>query len=187
MTARRVAVVAIAVVITVVAIAYFASRGPARGPLQPTSNVNSFGLPVADGSTMSMVVELRGETATDATLRGVSLVSPDEGLALVDSGILVGGYPGTYISDQFPLGSLTPVAGSEISTDPTDPSKDVFINLGIKPTFGETPLSARGVWLDYDVAGVRYRALLPWLVTLCKAPTTETCTGINAEQFSFPP
>lgn len=177
-------VIAIAVI---AAIAILAGRGPARGPLQPTTNVNSFGLPVADGSTMSLVVELRGEQAVSATLNGISLASADPGLTLADAGILVDGYPGRYVAESFPLGALAPIGGTTISTDPTDPTRDVFINLGIRADFGNSPLRARGVWLDYEVAGVKYRALLPWLLTVCRTPTTDTCAGIPAQDFSFPP
>ena len=80
----------LAVLIVVIALAVMAvvwQAGPAPGPLQPTGNVNSFGWPIDNGSTISLVVELRGEQQVTATLRGVSLADADPGLSLVDAGI----------------------------------------------------------------------------------------------------
>jgi hypothetical protein len=171
----------------IVAVAILVGRGPGGGPLQPSGNVNSFGLPADDGSTVSLVVELRGEHQTTAKLREVSLASPDPGLALVGDGILVNGYPGTYIETAFPLGPLAPLAGATISTDPADHTRDVFLNLGIRVSFASSRLSVRGVWLDYDADGASYRALLPWLLTLCETPVTGTCVGLRPDEFSFPP
>jgi hypothetical protein len=139
-----------------------------------------------DGSTVSFVVEYRGEQNVTATLNSVSLASPDAGLELVGNGILVDGYPGFYISNSFPAGQLMPVAGTTLVTAPDDPSADTFFDLGIRVRLGEQPQSLRGVWLDYTVRSVRYRALLPWLLTICRAPITGTCVGLPADEFSFP-
>lgn len=162
--------------------------GPAigRGPLEPLPIVNSFGVHAVDGSTVSLVVELRGGEAATATLRGVSLADADTGLTLVDSGLLVDGYPGTYLGRSFPLGRLGPINGAVVSISPDDSATDVFLNLGIRTTFGHSPLHARGVWLDYDVGTVSYRAFLPWLLTACDTPESVVCPAQPANEFSFP-
>lgn len=158
------------------------------GPLQPTTTVNSFGIYADPGQTVSLVVELRGEQEATAVLDAVELANADPGLSLAASGVLVDGYPGAYVSLTYPMGELTPVNGYVVVTDPGNPGADVFINLGIATTSDlSAPQSVRGVWLDYTVDVTRYRALLPWLLTVCSKPVVGTCMGQPPDEFSFPP
>jgi hypothetical protein len=175
-----------ALAVTAGVIYVLANRGPTPGPLQPTHNVNSFSLWVANGTTMSFMVDLRGELEVTATLDAVSLANPDPGVQLVDAGIL-DGYPGTFVADTFPLGPLRPIADTTITTAPDDPRGDVFINLGIRVDEGQAPRHIRGVWLDYHIGAAKHRALLPWLLSICPKPVTGTCENLPPEQFSFPP
>ena len=138
---------------------------------------------------MSLVVQFRAKEAVTATLDGVSLADPGPGLDLVGSGILVNGWPGTYVSSRvFPLGPIKPIAGETITTTPGDAAGDVFFNLGIRVALEQSPQSIHGVWLDYHIGSTRYRALLPWLLSICqRPPEIGPCSAEPAEEFSFPP
>ena len=186
-TGRRVLILGAvaAALLALGALAVVILRPPSPGPLQPTELVQSFGTTVEDGSTLSFVVELRGEVPVVATLDSVSLADADAGLTLTDSGIQTSGFTG-YVVKSFPPGDLEPVAGTEVTTRPGDPSGDVFIALGIKTDLSRGRQSAHGVWLDYTAHGVRYRALLPWLLTVCPGPGTEPCPNQAPDSFTFP-
>jgi hypothetical protein len=185
---RRSILAAMAAVLLVGAVALVVGlrpRGPTPGPLQPTDVVDSFGLPADDGSTISLVVEFRGETEAVATLRSVSLADPDAGLTLVGTGILTGPFEG-YVLSSYPPGPLRPVEGTVIATKPGDRSGDIFFVLGIRTDLHEGSQSARGVWLDYTVDGVAHRALLPTLLTVCPKVAGGSCEGQPIESFKVP-
>lgn len=186
---QRIIMAAIVAVLLVGAVAWVVGLRPGGltpGPLQPTDVIDSFGMPAKDGSTISLVVEFRGETEVVATLRSVSLAEPDDGLTLVGSGILTGPFEG-YVLSTFPPGPIQPVAGTVITTKPGDRSGDIFFVLGIKADLRQGPQSARGVWLDYSVESVDYRALLPTLLTVCPEPTSRSCEAQPIDSFEVPP
>jgi hypothetical protein len=144
-------------------------------------------MPADDGATMAFVVEYRGEQAVTATLDAISLANADPGLDVVETGILMDGYPFLYVSRSFPVGRMKPVAGTVITTAPGDPAGDTFFALGIRTNLKTGPQAARGVWLDYHIDSARYRAVLPWLLSVCPTPITAPCAGLPAQEFSFPP
>jgi hypothetical protein len=183
---RRLAALLVVVAFLVVGALVFTRTGaPSPGPLQPTGNVNSFGVWADDGSTLSLVVEYRGEHEVTATLRSVSLANADSGLTMVGTGILTSNFSG-YTLKTFPPGSLKPIDGTVITTRPDDPSGDVFLVLGIKANLRAGPQFARGVWLDYEVGGQTHRALLPWLLTVCRNPVAGVCVGQDGSTFEMP-
>jgi hypothetical protein len=183
---RLIFIGSVAAVLGAAVLAYgMLTRSPTPGPLQPTDLVQSFGTYAEDGSTLSLVVELRGEVPVVATLRSVTLADPDKGLSIVGSGILDTAFSG-YVVKSFPPGPMTPVAGTVVTTKPGDPSGDVFIVLGIKTDLAGHPQSMRGVWLDYSVDGVIHRALLPWLLRVCPEPGSDACEFQPEDQFVFP-
>jgi hypothetical protein len=181
------------IVLAVAAAAIFAGgiaytsrvRGPSPGPLQPTDLVQSFGTYAQDGSTLSLIIELRSDANAAARLDAVSLANADGGLILVGTGILTGPFE-AYVVKSYPPGPMGPVAGTEITATPGDPSGDVFIVLGIKTDLRNGRQSARGVWLDYSVAGTPHRALLPWLLSVCPEPGTDPCPNQSPASFEMP-
>lgn len=160
--------------------------GSSAGPLQPVRTVNSFGFPVERGQLFSFVFWHRSEVAVTATLRGVSLLDPDPGLELVDSGITLEELQDPFYS-SFPPAALTSLAGAMVTIVPGDPSSDVTFVLGLRATGNLEALAARGVWLDYEVGGQRYRAALPWLLRVCIEPVARPCQSQEPSQFSFSP
>jgi hypothetical protein len=89
--------------------------------------------------------------------------------------------------EPFPRLELLPVAGAAIMTVHGDRTTEVDFVLGIRLTSDAPSLSARGVWLDYEVNGQQYRAMLPWLLSVCPEPVSTTCQTQPAREFSFPP
>ena len=160
--------------------------GSPAGPLQPVRTVNSFGLPVERGRVFSFVFWHRSEVAVTATLRGVSLHDPDAGLELVDSGIARDELQDPFYS-SFPPAALTPLAGAMVTVVPGDRASDVTFVLGLRATGNLDALAARGVWLDYEVSGRRYRVALPWLLRVCIEPVIGPCESQEPSQFSFSP
>lgn len=181
-------VAAILTLAAATAIAYLLLRDDSSGPFRPVDTVNSFGTWAEDGTTVSFVVQLRGTEPVTITLAGVSLVNPGPGLELVESGVLLDGYPGTYMSaKEFPLGRLAPIAGTTWTNSPGNPEADLFLNLGIRVGLDQSPQSIHGVWLNYHAGLLGYRAFLPWLLTICEPPITGTCRAIGPDELSHPP
>lgn len=187
MAMRRLLLLAVAAAAIGIGAFLYVTRSPANayGPLQPSQFVESFGTTVDDGTTISFVVEYRGETPVTATLESASLVDPDPGLAVTSSSILKSSFQG-YVIKSFPPGDLVPLEGTTYTTSPGDPAGDLFIVLGIKADLAGSNRSAHGVWLDYHVDGVHYRALLPWLLTVCPAPGTSPCPNQDPASFELP-
>jgi hypothetical protein len=165
----------------------YVTRSPADafGPLQPSQFVESFGTTVDDGSTISFVVQYRGETPATALLESASLVDPDPGLVVTSASILVSPFTG-YVIKSFPPGDVRPLEGATYTTSPDDASGDLFIVLGIRTELAGANRSAHGVWLAYSVDGSQYRALLPWLLTVCPAPSTKPCPNQDPASFQLP-
>ena len=187
MTVRRLLLIAVATAAVGLGAFVYLTRAPATafGPLQPSQFVESFGTTVDDGSTISFVVEYRGETPVTATLESASLVDPDPGLAVTSGSILKSPFTG-YVIKSFPPGDLASLEGTTYTTSPDDPSGDLFIVLAVKADLAGANRSAHGVWLNYSVDGIHYRALLPWLLTVCPAPRASPCPNQDPASFQLP-
>jgi hypothetical protein len=159
-------------------------RSPAEGPLRSVEVVNSFSFVVQAGNTFSLVVWHRSQEPVTATLRAVELIDADPRLQVVGSGISRVGLDAPRIA-QFPPGPLIPVEGTVVTVDPTDPSTDLTIVIGLRAEAQGEQLHARGVWLTYEVDGQPYRARVPWLVTVCVDPV-ESCSAQNPGDYEFP-
>ena len=160
--------------------------GTPAGPLQPVRTVNSFGFPVERGQVFSFVFWHRSEAPVTATLGGVSLLDPDPGLEIVDSGIARGDLHDPFYA-TFPPAAVSPLEGASVTIVPGDPASDVTFVLGLRATGNSDSLAARGVWLDYEVSGRRYRAALPWLLRVCIEPVSGPCQSQDPGLFSFAP
>lgn len=148
--------------------------------------VNSFGFPVERGEVFSFVFWHRSEVPVTATLRRLGLIDADAGLELVGSGIARRELQNPFYS-SFPPATMTPLEGATVTIVPGDPANDVTFVLGLRATGNSDTLAARGVWLDYEVDGRRFRAALPWLLRVCMEPVSEPCDSQDPSQFSFAP
>lgn len=157
------------------------------GPLQVSGPVNAFGLPVTADRPFSMVVFHRSERPATATLRGVSLVDPDPGLTVVGTGLAVEELLDPYYPDFPPRASLVPVGGHTVRVQPDSGGSELTFVIGLELASAVEEAAAHGVWLDYDVDGRSYRALVPWLVRFCRLPVAQPCQAPTITDFTLPP
>lgn len=160
------------------------NRPPEQGPLRSVDVVNSFSFAVDPGETFSLVVWHRSEEPATATLRAVELIDADPRLQVMGSGISPVGLDAPRIA-QFPPGPLMPVEGTVVTVDPTDPRTDLTIVFGLRADATGEQLDTRGVWLTYEVDGQRYRALVPWLVSVCVKPADQ-CSAQDPAEYELP-
>jgi hypothetical protein len=188
---RFYALVTAVAVLAVVGAVYLKVAALATGPLQNTHNVNAFGNVVDAGRPFSVVVFYRSEVAATATLLGISLADPEPGLELMGALVARGDVTTTFLDsfppspEQLPVGA-EPLENKVVAVSADDRASEIDFVVGLRVNAPGIAPAAHGFWLDYEVNGSKYRALLAWLVRACSRPMQGPCPAPDPEAFEFP-
>lgn len=148
----------------------------ADGPLQVADAPHGWALAVPPGDVWTDGMEtLRFSTDEVVTIDAVELVTDRVGLELV--GVQLAGderaqgstqFHPTFPPDDEALGPLMPAVGATIDPSPGPSMGSWQLLLGLRLT-GAERVVRRGIRIDYSVAGVGYRAVIPAMLAVCPA------------------